>query len=190
MSRQWPSRSSSQPVTLREAMNRLFDDALIDAAGGGEGGRLSGLAPQLDVSEGDEEYIVSVALPGVKPDDVEITVDRGTLAIRGELRADQEIKDEQYLYRERSFGKFTRSITLPDQVQADAAEANFENGILRLRLPKAEELKPRRIRIAGAENRAIPVGEASGEAGQDAGELGQGGDPQQERTQGVTGSER
>ena len=182
MARQWLSRST-QPLTLREAMNRLFDDALIGAAGGGEGGQLSGLAPQLDVSEDEDAYLVSVSLPGVRPDDVEITVDRGTLTIRGEIRREEEIKDEQYLYRERSFGKFTRSLTLPDQVQADAAEANFENGILRLRLPKAEELKPRRIRIAGAENRAIPVGESTGEASQ--------GGTQQPETHGATaGTER
>jgi HSP20 family protein len=168
MARQWLSRSSSQPLTLREAMNRLFDDALIGAARG-EGGGLSGLAPQLDVSEGEEEYRVTVALPGVKPDDVEITIDRGTLTIRGELRRAEEIKDEQYLYRERAFGRFTRSIALPDQVQADAAEASFEDGLLRLRLPKAEELKPRRIRIAGAENRAIPVGEQTDETAQGGG---------------------
>lgn len=163
MARQWPSRSSNQPLTLREAMNQLFDDALIGSAREAESGGLSGLAPPLDVSEDEDGYLVSVSLPGFKPDDVEVTVDRGTLTIRGELRRDEEIKDEAYLYRERSFGRFARSITLPDQVQADAAEASFQDGVLRLRLPKAEELKPRRIRIAGAENRAIPVGEQTGE---------------------------
>jgi HSP20 family protein len=182
MARQWLSRST-QPLTLREAMNRLIDDALIGAAGGGEGGQLSGLAPQLDVSEDEDAYLVSVSLPGVKPDDVEITVDRGTLTIRGELRREEEIKDEQYLYRERSFGKFTRSLTLPDPVQADSADANFENGILRLRLPKAEELKPRRIRIAGAEDRAIPVGEQRSQTGQGAGS-------QHEQAQGAATGER
>jgi HSP20 family protein len=167
MARQWPTRSSARPLTLRDAMNRLFEDATV---GGALAAARSGVTAEIDVHETEDEYVLTASLPGVKPDDVEITVMRDTVTIRGETRQDEEIREEQYLYRERSLGSFARSITLPEPIQADAADATFENGILKLRLPKSEDVKPRRIEIGGREQSAIRVGQGSGETQQQQGD--------------------
>jgi HSP20 family protein len=140
-------------VSLRSAMDRLFEDSFVSpmswrTLAGGEG-----ISPPVDVHETDDEIVVTASLPGMKAEDVEITMTGQNLTLRGELKADDEIKRDQYLYRERRFGSFSRSIQLPLRVQGDRADANFTDGVLTLRIPKAEEVKPRQIRInaGGAE---------------------------------------
>src|SRR5918995_3079786 len=135
-------------VSLRSAMDRLFEDSFVNpltwkTIGGGN----DSLTPPIDVHETPDEIVVSAALPGMKADDVEITMTGQQLTLRGEFKADDEIERDQYLYRERRFGSFSRSIALPVRVQGDRADATFTDGILTLRLPKAEEVKPRQIRI-------------------------------------------
>jgi HSP20 family protein len=104
-------------------------------------------APALDISEGKDAYLVTVELPGVKLDDLEITLEGGLLTIRGERQFTSESSEEQYHRVERSSGAFRRSITLPAHVMADAVEASMEDGVLRILVPKAEEAKPRRIQV-------------------------------------------
>ena len=101
----------------------------------------------VDVVESDDAYIVKASLPGVDPDDINITYDNHILTLTTEVRAEEEKKEERYLLRERRYGSFTRSITLPNQVDASKIDANFDAGVLTLTLPKAEEMKPRRIQI-------------------------------------------
>jgi HSP20 family protein len=91
----------------------------------------------------------------MKAEDVEITMTGQSLTLRGELKADEEIKRDQYLYRERRFGAFSRSLQLPVRVQGDKADASFTDGVLTLRIPKADEVKPRQIRINAATTDAI-----------------------------------
>jgi HSP20 family protein len=105
------------------------------------------LTPLLDVHQTDDEVVVTVSLPGIKPEDVNITLTGRTLVISGELKADETVEREQYVYRERRVGTFSRQLQLPVRVVGDKAEANFENGLLRLSLPKAEESKPHSIEI-------------------------------------------
>ena len=141
-------------VSLRSAMDRLFEDSFVGpmswrtVAGGGET-----VNPAIDVHETPDELVVTAALPGMKPEDVEITLTGQTLTLRGEFKADEKVERDQYLYRERRYGSFSRSVQLPMRVEGDRAEASFDNGILTLRIPKAEEVKPRQIQIhAGSSN--------------------------------------
>ena len=148
----------SELVTLRQAMDRLFDDTVFrpyQAMGSGDA-RLP-----LDVRTTKDALYVNASLPGFKPEDVEITVENGTLTIRAEDRSEQTTEQGGWVVREIARGSVMRSVTLPTGLEADQAEATFENGILRLRLPKAEQVKPRQIRISAApttEAQAIPSG--------------------------------
>lgn len=133
-------------VTLRQAMDRLFEDSFVSPLSwrtvDGEAS-----APALDVHQTDDEIVVTAALPGLKPEEVDITITGQTLSIRGEFKADEEVKRDQYLYRERRFGSFHRQLQLPVRVQGDQANATFEDGILTLSIPKSEEVKPRQIQV-------------------------------------------
>jgi HSP20 family protein len=104
-------------------------------------------APALDISERKDAYLVTVELPGVEPDDLQITLEDGLLTIQGERQFTQESSEQQFHRVERRYGAFRRSITLPAQVQAEQIEASFENGVLQIMVPKLEEAKPKRIRI-------------------------------------------
>ncbi len=90
-------------------------------------------------------------MPGIDPDDLDITVTKNTLVIKGEMRKEEETEEERYHLRERRYGRFARSITLPTSVDADHIEANYENGVLILYLPKTEEMKPKRIEVHSGE---------------------------------------
>jgi HSP20 family protein len=142
-------------VTLRQAMDRLFEDSFVSPL---SWRTLNGEASTaaLDVHQTDDEIVVSAALPGLKPEDVDITITGQTLSIRGEFKADEKINRDQYLYRERRWGSFNRQLQLPVRVQGDAATATFENGVLTLRIPKAEEVKPRQIEIKAAPKQVEP----------------------------------
>ena len=111
--------------------------------------RLSGFAPAVDVSETDEEYRVSVELPGLSREDVELTIDRGRLTITGEKKGGEREEKENYVRVERSYGSFSRSIALPRTVNQDAVEATFKEGILTVRLPKTEKEHGKRVEIKG-----------------------------------------
>jgi len=102
----------------------------------------------LDVYENDDALVVKAALPGVRPDEVDISVTDDILTIKGETKSEEETKDGSYHRRELRYGAFARSIALPTLVNHDKAEATFENGILTVTLPKAEEVKPKSIKIA------------------------------------------
>lgn len=136
-------------VSLRAAMDRLFEDSFVSpltfrTLALGEG---AGVSPQVDVHQTDDEIVVTAALPGMKSEDLDITITGQHLTLRGETAADDEIKREQYLFRERRYGSFSRSFELPVRVQGDQATASFTDGVLTLRIPKAEEVKPRQIQI-------------------------------------------
>ncbi len=142
-------------VTLRDAMDRLFQESFVRPIGGMSGrGSVA-----LDIAESADQYEVRAALPGVKPEDVQITVQGDNLTIRGEVKGEEERKtDQNWLARERVTGTFYRSISLPLPVSAEKAQAHFEHGILYLTLPKAEEAKPKEIRIdGGSQARQIPT---------------------------------
>jgi HSP20 family protein len=109
--------------------------------------RATAWAPALDISERKDAYLVTVELPGVEADDLEITLEDGLLTIQGERQFTSESSEEQFHRIERRYGAFRRSITLPAQVQAEQIEASFENGVLQIVVPKMEEAKPKRIQV-------------------------------------------
>jgi HSP20 family protein len=133
-------------LSLREAMDRLFDDAFTQPLAIGHGGRGAGL-PAIDLYQTDDEVIVKASLPGFKPDQVQVNVTGDVLTIKGEAREEQERGERAYHVRERRWGSFERSLMLPAGVAADKARADFEDGVLTVSLPKAEEARPKSISI-------------------------------------------
>lgn len=134
---------------------------------GASGVRETALLPPIDAYRTDEGLVVHVELPGMQPDDVELTVEDGMLTIAGE-RTPEGVEDDAWVRRERPVGSFTRSFTLPEGTDPDGITASFGHGMLELRIPHPPARKPRRIRIGGGEEQqAIDVSEASKEQGSD-----------------------
>lgn len=137
-------------LSLREAMDRLFEESFVRPVGG----LLHSMAPEsfaVDMYETDDAITVKAVLPGVKPQDLEISVTGDVLSIRGDFRQEEHVEEKNYLRRECHYGCFSRSIPLPTTVVADRAEASFEDGVLTLTLPKAEEVKPKTIKVKAKE---------------------------------------
>jgi len=132
-------------VTLRDAMDHLFDEAFT-RPWGLDGGRGSGM-PAVDMYQTDDDVIVKVVVPGIKPDDVQIAVTGDVLTIKGEVKEDTDTKEKTYHIREQRWGAFERVLSLPTSVKSEKAQAEFENGVLTIRLPKAEEVKPKTITV-------------------------------------------
>ena len=109
--------------------------------------RATAWAPALDISERKDAYLVTVELPGVEADDLEITLEDGLLTIQGERHFAHDSSEQQFHRVERHYGAFRRSITLPAHVLADEVEASFQDGVLQILVPKAEEAKPKRIQV-------------------------------------------
>jgi HSP20 family protein len=130
-------------LSLRQAMDRLFEDSFIRPGALGDG--TSPLA--LDVYSTDDAIVVEAALAGVKPEDVDIQLLGDTLTISATSASERSADEGGYVYREIKRGSFSRSLTLPGGVNADQASASFDNGMLRLSIPKADEAKPRQIKI-------------------------------------------
>lgn len=134
-------------MTLRQAMDRLFDDDVFRPFRW-TSGAFEGPGLPLDVSTTPDELIVEASLPGIKPEDVDITVENGTLTITGKTADERRAEEGSYLVQEIRHGAFSRSVTLPNGLEPDKASATFEHGVLTLRIPKAEQVKPRQIRIS------------------------------------------
>ena len=147
-----------EALTLREAMNQLFEESFVQP-GQTRGGQ--GFVPALDLSETAEGFLVEAALPGLRPEDLEITVENNVLTIKGQLRQETENSKRNYHRIERRFGSFQRTIGLPSTVKADQIKASLHNGILRLDIPKAEEVKPRKINVSVGQGKQIEVGKNS-----------------------------
>jgi len=140
----------SELMSLRQAMDKLFEDSFVRPSRA-----LYALGevavPALDIYQTPNEVVVKATLPGVKPEDVSIDITGETLTIRGESKAEQEIKKEDYLYQERRYGSFSRSVALPSGLKPDKAEATIEDGVLTLTIPKTEEVKPKAIKVKAKE---------------------------------------
>jgi HSP20 family protein len=131
-------------MTLREAMDHLFDDAFTRPLRMGNG---QWSIPAVDMYQTDNEIVVKAALPGIKADEVQINVTGELLTIKGEVKENEEVKEKAYHLREQRWGAFERTLALPTDVVADKAKADFENGVLTITLPKAEAVKPKTIAI-------------------------------------------
>lgn len=131
-------------MTLRSAIDRLFDNTYFTPTAAWQPGSLQ---LPLDVAEEEDGFIVKASLPAVNPDDIEITFTNNVLTIKGEVKEEKDINEERYHLRERRWGSFSRSISLPTSVESDKIVARYEAGVLTLELPKAEEAKPKRIAV-------------------------------------------
>jgi HSP20 family protein len=145
---QTPELSTWSPfnrlASLQDELNRLFDFSLPSR----DSGLFSGWSPALDLYDDKDAFTVNVELPGLKKEDIEISLHDGVLTVSGERKHELEQKGEAQTFRsERYFGKFQRSLSLPAQVNANAIKATYKDGILSVTLPKAEEAKPRQIEV-------------------------------------------
>jgi HSP20 family protein len=129
-------------MSLRDLMDRLFEEPFSRAV---TSGMLAG--PAIDLYQAEDEVIVKASLPGVKPDQINISITGDVLTIRGSVQEEKTTKESMYHLRERRYGSFSRTIPLPTVVVADKSKAEFADGVLTLTLPKAEELKPKTISV-------------------------------------------
>ena len=136
--------------TLQTEMNRLFNTVFDTPAPAGNGG-LRRWLPAMDLVESGDHFVLRADLPGLSEEDVNIEVEDRVLTISGERKAEHEANKDGFHRVERAFGAFSRSLTLPEGIDADAVDASFDRGVLEVRIPKPEERKPRKITIgAGA----------------------------------------
>ncbi len=134
----------SLPTGLDGVFDRWFEDLFFSSLTPFTSRR--GTLP-LDIYETDDSVIVKAAIPGVKAEDIDISVAGDVLTIKAETQEEQEVEADSYLRRERRYGLCRRSVTLPGGLETDKAEADYQNGILTLTFPKAEELKPKTIKV-------------------------------------------
>ena len=142
--------------TLQGEVNRLFDTFFGTPANG----RARRWVPAMDLVEKDDALILTADLPGLERDDVNIEIKDRVLTVAGERKSEHEDKADGFHRVERAYGAFSRSLTLPDGVDADKVEANFDKGVLEVRIPKPEERQPHRVEIGNGHPAAL---EGSGE---------------------------
>jgi HSP20 family protein len=142
-------------------MNRLFNTVFDAPAPAGNAGAMRRWVPAMDLVETDDSFVLRADLPGMTQEDVKIELEENVLTVSGERKSQHEIKQEGYHRVERAFGSFSRSLTLPKGVDADAVTAKFDNGVLEISVPKPEERKPRRIEIAVGDQPAVIEGSES-----------------------------
>lgn len=134
-------------VSIRDTLDRLVDDRLPQAFNYLPGQRLSSQSIPVDMYEVNGEIVIKTNLPGVKPDDIEITLKGDRMTIKGDFRSeDDDMRDDVHIL-ERHYGKFQRTITLPENIDSDHVDALYEDGVLTLSLPKSEESKPKQISV-------------------------------------------
>lgn len=133
-------------VSLREKMNRAFEDVF---SGRSEDKEMvtSSWAPAVDIYENENELVLTAEVPGVDEKDIEIKIEDNTLSMRGERKFEKEAKEENFHRIERSYGSFYRVFSLPHSIDAEGIRAEHENGILKITMPKKQELKPRTVKI-------------------------------------------
>ncbi len=134
-------------TSLRDAMDRLFEDSVV---------RSSGLFPALraeqpavDMYQTDTDVVVKASLPGMKSEDVDISVTGDVITLKGEHKEEHEVNEDNYFRKEMRYGSFTRSLPIPVAVNVDKAEAEFQDGVLTVKMPKTEESKPKAVKVKG-----------------------------------------
>ena len=132
---------------LQDQINRMFFEAFPEPRGDDEEVNLDTWYPSVDIHETDGCIVVQAELPGLKKEDIEIEVKKNILTLEGVRTEDAEIKEENYYRRERRFGKFRRSLTMPAEIHPEKGVATYKAGVLEIKIPKPEELKPKQVDI-------------------------------------------
>lgn len=134
-------------MSLREAMNRLFEESFLRPGAFGSS-QEGGLSTPVDIYETDNGIVLKAAVPGVKPEDLDVSITGDVLTIKGEYKEEQEPQQKRnYIRQEHRYGSFSRTLTLPAAVDANKIQASFDNGILTLEMPKKEAVKPKSVKI-------------------------------------------
>jgi len=134
-------------MTMRDALDRMYQNAYLGTRWDWLRERDGSLA--LDVAETKDEFVVKASIPGIDPKDLEVTYDNNVLTIKGKVKEEKDVEEDQYRVRERRYGSFCRSVSIPS-VDVDNIEATYDAGVLVMHLPKVEEAKPKKIEITGA----------------------------------------
>ena len=150
--------------TLQEEVNRLFSTNLTRAFGD-EGIGRGAWAPSVDIYENKDQIVLEAELPGMKQEDFDLSIENNVITLRGERKFEKTDETDNYHRVERSYGSFTRSFTLPQTVSAEGASAEYNNGVLRVTLPKREETKSRRIQVTGTTGGATKTIDTTAEPG-------------------------
>ncbi len=137
----------NEMISLRDAMNRLFEDSFIRPSAWPLPFEGSTWGMPVDMIETKDHVIVKASVPGLKPEDIDVSVTGDALTIKGEIKSEEKFEEASYIRKERRLGSFQRTMTLPTNVVADQAKAEFENGVLTLTLPKSEAVKPKAIKV-------------------------------------------
>jgi HSP20 family protein len=144
-------------MRLRDEFDRLFEESFDFP----RWPRMEPFSdPSVDVAETDDQYVVKASLPGVKADDLDISVTGNTLTIKGQVEDEKTISEEQYHLRERRYGSFARTVALPASVDVESIEATYEDGVLTLTAPKTEEDKRKRITLTHVNGKKLLDGKA------------------------------
>jgi HSP20 family protein len=143
-------------VTLRDRMNRLFEDAVSTARSEEKDMISSSWAPAVDIYEDEKNLVLTAEIPGISEKDVDIKIENNTLTIHGERKLEKETSEENYHRIERSYGSFYRSFTLPNHIDQDKIQAEHENGVLKIIMPKKPELQPRKVRVLKPKSEETP----------------------------------
>jgi HSP20 family protein len=134
-------------VSLRERMNRLFDDSLFRSDGRSDEAEIGGWLPVVDMFEKDDHLVIKAELPGMDKKDISLDFKDGILTLSGVRKNENEVKDESFYRREMTYGKFIRSFSLPADSDAEKIKAEFQNGLLTIEVPKPEQHKPKQIKV-------------------------------------------
>jgi HSP20 family protein len=148
-----------EPTSLRQAMDSLFEDAFVRPARFWPMARIE--EPAVDMYQTEKEVVVKASMPGIKAEDVDISVTGDMLTISGETCEEKEVNEENYFRREMRCGSFNRSLQIPVPVKVEKAEAEFEDGVLTLTMPKVEEVKPKRVEVKSGKEAPSPKKAAS-----------------------------
>jgi HSP20 family protein len=135
-------------ATLQNRMNSLFQDFSRNPQGENDLMSTGGFVPPVDIYEDEHQLTLKVEAPGIRPEDIDIRVENNTLAVRGERKFEKEEKEENFQRVERRYGTFYRAFTLPNTVDTEHIKADYENGVLRIRLDKKPEAKPKQIKVS------------------------------------------
>jgi HSP20 family protein len=130
-------------TSLQDQINRLFNETLDRS----EGANLTAWAPAVDIYETEHNLVVKADLPDIKPEELDIRVENNILTIRGERKFEKKVEENNYLRVERAYGSFSRSFSLANTVNTEAIQADYQNGVLTLSIPKREEAKPKQIKV-------------------------------------------
>ena len=146
-------------TTLQDRMNRLFRDSFSD---GQVTLTTSTFAPPVDVYEDEHNVTLKIEVPGIEEKDIDVRIENNTLTVHGERKFEKEEKEENYRRVERQYGSFTRSFTLPNTVDAENVQANYEKGVLKIKLAKKAEAKPKQIKVNVSGEKTLEAKEAKG----------------------------